>query len=306
MKKFFVLAVSMLLCAACSNERELTGVENSANQGEKARVTVTVGGFSMEKEDMSTGGGMTRSATDAASCKQVKAIDLVFYNAGGTAVYSSTQIKGNTSNYETFGQFACNLPVGTYTMVAVGRDYYDGDVFTITSQTSAAYTSERPRETFCATQSVTVTSTAPLNLTVTMNRICAQLTMESTDGRPSDVTKIRTTYAKGGKGFIPATGIATSDGGFSLTNNLSTAAGATIKVLSFVFLAAAADEEEMMDITIEALDADEHVLATKVATNVPLQRNCKTILTGELFTVGTSTAAFQVETSWGTDKTAGF
>ena len=304
MKQFFVLAVSMLLCAACSNESELTQVENKANQGEKARVTVRVASFSIEKDDLPTGQSMTRGVTDAAS--SVDAVDLVFYDAEGTAVYSSTQIKDNSSTYETFGVFACDLPEGTYTMVAVGRAWFEGDVFEITSPTLAAYTSERPRETFCATQSATVTTSAPLDLNVTLNRICAKLTIESTDGRPAEITKIRTTYAKGGKGFSPTTGLATSDGGYAQINNPSKDAGATVKVSSFVFLTTGADEEETMDITIDAMDDDENVIYTKVATNVPLQRNCKTTLRGELFTTGTSTASFQIETSWGAEKTAGF
>jgi len=306
MKKTIISAVCVLLFAGCSNECDLTHVENNTNKGEKARVTVRVSEFSVTKEDLPTDDGTTRGKTDPANYERVNAIDLVFYDSSGTEVYSSTQMKGNTNNYETFGEFACDLPVGTYTMVAVGRYYYNGDVFTITSPTSAAYTSERPRETFCATQSATVTSTKPMNLSVTLNRICAMLTIESTDKRPAEVTKIRTTYAKGGKGFNPTTGLATSDGGFAQINNPSTAVGATIGVSSYVFLAAAADEEETMDITIEALDANEHVLTTKVATNVPLQRNCKTTLTGELFTPGTSSVAFQVETSWGSEKKAGF
>lgn len=305
MKQFFVLAVSMLLCVACSNESELTQVENKANQGEKARVTVRVASFSIEKDDLPTGKAMTRSATDAASTKEVDAVDLVFYDAEGNVAYSSTQIKDNSGNYETFGVFACDLPEGTYTMVAVGRDWFEGDVFEITSPTLATYTSERPRETFCATQSATVTTSAPLDLNVTLNRICAKLTIESTDVRPDEITKIRTTYAKGGKGFSPTTGLATSDGGFAQINNPSKA-GEPIKVSSFVFLTTGADEEETMDITIDAMDDDENVIYTKVATNVPLQRNCRTTLRGELFTTGTSTASFQIETSWGAEKTAGF
>ena len=56
----------------------------------------------------------------------------------------------------------------------------------------------------------------------------------------------------------------------------------------------------------EALDADDHVLATKVVENVPFQRNCKTTMTGAVYTAGTSSAAFQIETSWGAGKSVDF
>ena len=53
-----------------------------------------------------------------------------------------------------------------------------------------------------------------------------------------------------------------------------------------------------MDITIEALDASNNVLFTKVVPNVPLKRNRVTTLTGQVFTAGTSAASFKVETDW--------
>ena len=217
-------------------------------------------------------------------------------------MYKTTQIKGDGS-YTTFGEFTANLQVGTYTMVAVARYYYAGDAFTLISPTAAAYTSERPRETFCLTQAVTVTSASPLDLDVTLNRISSWLKIVSTDGRPASATKIRTTFAKGGKGFNPTTGLATTDTGFSQTNNPSTAVGATIEVNAVPFLYT---DEESMTITIEALDADDNVLATRVVNNVPFKRNRQTILTGAVFTADASAAAFKLETSWLDDETVNF
>ena len=43
-------------------------------------------------------------------------------------------------------------------MVVIGRDVLEGDAFSLTSATVAGYTSERVRETFCAKQSVAITS----------------------------------------------------------------------------------------------------------------------------------------------------
>lgn len=223
---------------------------------------------------------------------------LAFYDAEGQEVVKTTQIKTEPSTYTTFGQFTANLQVGTYTMVALGYLYRADDVFTLTSPTEAAFTSEKPRETFCATQSVTVTSASPLNLSVTLNRIVSALNILSTDGRPASATKVRTTFDKGGKSFNPTTGLATTDAGFTQTNNPSTAAGATINVTAYPFLTSADDAEEVMDITIEVLDADDHVLFTHTVDDVPFKRNRKTTLRGALFTAGTSSAAFQLETSW--------
>jgi hypothetical protein len=185
--------------------------------------------------------------------------------------------------------------------VAIARGYFDGDVLTMTSPTAAGYTSERPRETFCASQSVTVTA-AGADASVTMNRIITQLNIISTDQISSGVAKIRTTYGGGSKSFDPTSGLATDDNGFSLTNNPAVQDG-HLGICNFAFLAT---DEETMTITIEALDADNHVLFTKSVPGVPLKRNRKTTLTGAIFTASASSAAFQVETAWIEGNTVNF
>lgn len=299
--KMFLAAAMLLAATSCTNESELTVVENNAEQV-TAPVTVRVNNFSITQEEMPSGGGTTRAAQNPADYDGVGAIDLAFFDAEGTKVYTSTQVKGDGS-YTTFGEFTANLQVGTYTMVAVARYHYAGDAFTLTSPTEAAYTSERPRETFAGTQAVTVTSASPLDLDVTLNRISSWLKIVSTDGRPASATKIRTTFGKGGKGFNPTTGLATTDTGFSQTNNPSTAVGATIEVNALPFLYT---DEESMTVTIEALDASDNVLATRVVNNVPFKRNRQTILTGAVFTADASAAAFKLETSWLDDETVNF
>lgn len=228
---------------------------------------------------------------------------LAFYDVEGTEIYKTTQIKSVPSTFTTFGTFTANLPVGTYTMVALGYAYNDGDVFTLTSPTEAAFTSERPREMFCGTQSVTVTNTNPLDLNVTLNRIVSGLTIQSTDNRPAGIAKIRTTYAKGGKSFNPTTGLALTDNGFTQTNNPSAAIGSTIMVTSFPFLYT---DEETMNITIEVLDNGDNVLFTHTVSNVSFKRNRKTILQGNVFTTDPSGASFLLETSWLSDNIVPF
>ena len=301
MKKHLMMAAIVLLAATgCTNECVETEV---ANQKATAPVTVRVNDFSITTEEMPSGGGTTRSAVNPASYDGVGAIDLAFYS-GGTEVFKTTQIKSDGTTYSTFGEFECNLPVGNYTMVVIGRGYFDGDVFTLTSPTAAGYTSERARETFVKTQAVNITSADPVNLSATLNRIVAKLEIISTDTRIDGVSKIRTTYSAGGKSFNPTTGLATSNTGFNLTNTPSAAVGATIDVGSFVFLAT---DEQKMNITIDVLDANEDVMFTKYVANVPLKPNRQTVLSGPLFTsTAITSSAFQVETDWLPDNTVNF
>ena len=300
MKKFFAMAAILLLAASCSNESELT-VNNA--QEETAPVKVRVSDFSMSMDEMSSEGGSTRAAQDAASYDGVGAITLAFYDASGNEVVKTTQIKTDGSTYTTFGEFSANLPVGNYSMVAVARGYFDGDAFTLTSPTLAAYTSERPRETFCAKQDVTVTSASPLDLDVTLSRISAKLEIISTDNRPAGISKVRTTFAKGGKSFNPTTGLTTVDTGFSQTNSPSSANGSPIDIAMMPLLYT---DEESMNVTIEVLDGSDNVLATKVVPNVPFKRNRQTTLTGAVFSAEASSATFKLETSWLASETVPF
>ena len=304
MKKLFISTAILLSIVACTNDSESTVVENQTEQG-YAPVTVRVSDFSIATEEISSGGSLTRGTETLDSYFAGGAITLAFYNAVGTEVYKTTQVKGD-GTYTTFGEFTANLQVGTYTMVAVARAHYDGDAFTLTSPTEAAYTSMRPRETFSKVQTVTVTSASPLDLSVTLNRINSWLKIISTDGRPASIKKIRTTFEKGGKSFNPTTGWATTDTGFSQTNNPSTATGATIEINVVPFVACADDAEEKMTVTIEALDNDDNVLGTKVVNNVPFKRNRQTILRGNVFTAEPTTSSFKIETAWLSDYTMDF
>jgi hypothetical protein len=250
----------------------------------------------------STGSGTvgTRGAVDPGSYNGLKAMTLAFYSADGSEVSKITQEKGSAEN---FGDFSLTLPVGSYTMVVIGRDVLEGDVFSLTSATAAGYTSERVRETFCAKQSVAITSSAAVNLDVTLSRIVAQLTIQSTDGRPEGASKIRTTYSGGGKMFSPSTGLAIEDTGFSVVNTPQTAVGAKIGIKNFVFLAS---NEQVMDITLEVLDADDNVLITKEVKDVPLVRNKKTTLSGALFTPTAVAIGVRVEEDWLPEETITF
>ena len=220
-------------------------------------------------------------------------------------MYKTTQLKSDNTTFTTFGQFSCELPVGSYTLVVVGRDVVDGDEFTLTSPTVAAYTTEWPRETFAGTQSVTVTSANPLNLSITLNRINTMLIISSTDLLPAGVAKLRTTCSAGCKGFNPLTGLATNTSGFSVTNNIpESRVGKTVSIANNAFLGT---DDQTMDITLEALDAENNVLCTKIVENVPLKRNRQTTLRGHVFTPSTaSQAAFTLETGWIDGNTVSF
>ena len=181
-------------------------------------------------------------------------------------------------------------------MVVLGYGYFDGDVLELTSPTSAAYTSDHVRETFAATEDITITNCDAVNLTATLNRVIAKVQVVSTDTRTVDVANIRTTFSGGAKGFNPTTGLATTNTGFANTVQGNGDAGATTTATSYLFLAT---DQQTVDVTIETLDADGNTLFSKTVTDVPLRRNCVTTMTGAMYTnAGVSSGSFQINTEW--------
>ena len=288
------MAVVALVAASCSNESDVQVVENTIENNALVPVTVRVDGFSVSQEDFS-GGATTRAAQAAGDYSGVKSLTLAFYASNGTEAYKVTQLKGSLEEGETFGEFSLSLPMGSYTMVVLGYVLYDDDELTLTSPTQAEYTVGAPRETFAATQQVSVTSTTALNLTATLDRIVTCLQVISTDGRTANVSKVRMTFSAGGKQFSPTTGLATVNTGSVSTVGNSATVGSTSTSTGYVFLAT---DEQTMDVTIETLDADGNTIYSKTVENVPFKRNRVTKLTGKMYTNSSVSGAFQLETAW--------
>lgn len=292
-----MLAGMLLLVMGCSQETAENQVEGTAP------VTVRFNDFSTSMSGFDDGPSLTRAPENPATYDGVGAMQLAFYDVNGTKVYHVTQIKSNSSTYETFGQFKADLPIGNYTMVALGYYYSASDAFSLTSPTEAVFTSDKPRETFCKTQSVRVTNTAPVELDVTLSHIGARLTIQSTDNASAGVAKMRTTFGKGGKSFSPTTGLALTDTGFSQTQSASTNADGKLTIYSFPFLAA---DTETMDVTLEAFDADNNLLFTKVVPDVTFKCGYATTIKGTVFTVGSSSFGFMLNSDWGDGGTVTF
>ena len=273
-----VLACLALVAGSC-------GVKNQNPEG-LTPVSVHVNDFRITIDNISD-----TKATDAASYSNLKALTLAFYE-DSHEVFKSTQLQGDAH----FGDFSLNLPLGTYTMVVLGYSCYEGDVLTLTSPTSAAFTAGRIGETFAYTQEVTVSNTDELELSATLDRIVAKFNVVSDDHRTQGAEKVRMTFSGGSKAFNPTTGLATSDAGFSNTVNISTNVGARSASISYLFLNT---PEQTMDVTVEVLNSTDEVLYHKEMRNIPFKLNRTTKLTGKLYTAtAPGSTAFQVNEDW--------
>lgn len=284
-KKIFLACVAVLF-AACSTDND-----NNISGDTLVPVTVRVSGFAVSQDEFPD----TRATTAPASYEGIDAITLAFYTKDGTEQYKTTQLKSNLPSGKTFGELELSLPIGSYTMVVIGRGHFSGDVFTLNSPTSAVYSCDHVRETFTYTQAVDITNCDAVELSATLNRVVAQVVVNSTDNKTSDVKHIRTSFSAGGKNFNPATGFAIDNAGFSNTVVGMGEAGEKTSAIDFLFLAS---DEQIMDVTIETLDADGAVLFSKTVSDVPLRRNSITTLTGAMYSPAAATATFTLNTDW--------
>lgn len=301
MKKIvFVAGLFLLLAASCSKET-VNEVNNNtpevADRDTLVPVHVHVNDFSIIQEDFPE----TRSNPQTPTASGVKAMTLAFYN-GDTEVYKTTQLKDDATQANTFGEFECALPKGTYTMVVLGYGYFEGDVLTLTSPTQAAYTSVRPRETFAATEAVNITTTQAVEVSTTLSRIVSRLQIVSTDGRTDDAANVRVTFSAGGKAFNPTTGLATVNTGFNNTLSVTESVGTKFNSIAYLFLNT---DEQTMDVTIDVLNTAGNSITHRVIPNVPFKRNRSTKITGVLYSAPLSTS-FLIDTNWLDEVIVGF
>ena len=296
MVKVFYYVAAMLLLAAtsCSSDSENSVVTPQTS----VPVTVRVDGFTQSLEDFS--GSSHRAAQSVESYSNVKAITLAFYDANGVEQCKMEQLRDDHTTYTSFGEFSCSLPIGSYTLVAIARGLLPNDVFTLNSAVEAVY-GGLTRETFAGTKAVVINSTSAQNQNISLNRVCAKLTIATNDVRPTSIAKIRTTYGQGSKTFSPTTGFATDNNGFVIINTPSIV-GEPIAISSYAFLT---ENTQTMDITIETLDANDQVVSSKVVHDVPFKRNRVTRLHGALFSASVA-SAIQVETAWENEEVVNF
>ena len=295
MKKFLLMAVICLVCAAlssCSNDGSFDSSINPSNEQVVAPVTVTTTtGFDISQGEF-TG---TRAAT-VGSYDGIQVLTLVFYKPDGTQQYKCTHIKNDpNATYTTFGEFSTSLPLGSYTMAVMGYNWEQE--LTFASSTVASFGTEPAHDTFADAQAVNITNTTAVNLTATLQRIVTALAVRSTDNRPAGVTHMRITYSAGSRSFNPTTCLAADNNGFVDLITFGGAVGESIYSGDYFFLNT---DEQTMDDTVETLDGEDgNVLFSKTFANVPFKRNRQTTLQGPIFTDGSANAgSFMVNVDW--------
>lgn len=294
----FVLAALVGLAAIFSS----CSVKENLAVCEKSEVYVDLREFGLERS----------SLTKASETQAPHRIVFKAFDSSGEAVYDSTQV----SSQEGFGSLSFELSPGTYTFVAVAHDVAllsakpdvpnpDPTVAaSIASKEQATVPESLIQDTFCDTLNVTIKPGVPFAAGMTLPRIISSFEIYLNDKVPAGTKMFKIVANTSGSAvsdnasFNPSTGLASANRQYEKKVDISAGIGRSGNHIGLnLFLNA---DEEDIDITASAYDADGKLIISHELKDVPMKRNCLTVARGNFFTTdGSGTLSFL--TGWGTE-----
>ena len=203
-------------------------------------------------------------------------LHMQLFNDDGSKVFA--QVKTQNIDDANFGTFSVGVPVGSYTVVAVGHS--SARSATLSSPQQVQFTAsngEKLTDTFSYCGRVEVSEGGTHN--ATMQRVCAMVRFRFTDETmPDNFAKLKIDYTGGSANFNPST----MQGCTKSTQTETRQRADVYECFTFPYMA----ESGQLKMTISALTADDVVLHQRVLTDVPVTRNHITTYTGPFFGEG--------------------
>lgn len=251
-----------MMAVACSND-----ATERVTEPEPTEVTMTFSPYEVSE--------MTRAVTSISTV--VTHLDVWIYESGTevTAVHQ-------TSTTDGFGTITATLDkTKTYTLYAVG---HRADGATLTDGV-IAFTDDKVTHSMYYTTTFSPATTT--SLSCEMTRIVADFRMEITDDIPASCKSFRFTV----NGIFDRWSIST--GGTHSLDRVSTVSyGGTSPV--FNVYAIVTNVQTTHDITVDALDANNDVIQTRMFADVPLRNGYKTNYRGTFFIDTPSSTSFTI------------
>ena len=272
----------MMLLAACSSDK----VEEPQNPDDLVEVKLNLKGFSLETE------AMTRAATSVGD--YVTKLDIWLYESGNE--FASFQQESSDSD---FGSLSLTLNLTKeYTIYAVAHRNSVGHA--TLSNAVISFPEDKITHTFFVNQ--TFTPTRGMSLQLTMQRIVAQFSFNTTDAVPDWCKTMRFTISNVFDRWNVSTGGTHQLNRVSTININSTRDDGSVTCNVYAIVTS---ENTNHDILVEALDANGKVQESHQFTAIPLMNNRRTIATGAFFTDAASGFSFLAQ-DWGEETTVNF
>lgn len=274
MKRFFLLASSVLMLLSCGNNDEPS----------QHKVTFRIPQVSVETEPMDS----PRKAPILTDDDGKQMTDLILFDG-------STYLLRQQNTDPEFGTITVMLTAGTHNLHFIatrseGLDYTDGLL---------SCTSLKP--TFGDHYTINVAGSS--DEYVTLQRITGQVVVTIEDEIPADAKSLRIQFGDFYTSIDPTTFNATRTGAYDTSVDISGKAGKSGQSFTINILAPNYGVEHITSFTLTAKNTSGTIIGQATGM-MPICSNTKTLLHGNLFT---GTRSFiSLSTAWNADKDASF
>lgn len=264
-RAMLLLLLAVWVVTAC--EKPMMGeaeTGENAKQGE-ANIILRLSQFEQEAFD-------TRALEDITQlCTR---INVAVFDNEGTKVKSVSQKQSDSE----FGTIAMTLASGAYQLVVIAHNG-EGSA-TISSTEVVSFANNKVTDTFYYYGDLIVTEEKQ-EYDLTLTRAVAMFRLVLNDEEiPSNLAKMWFYYTGGSSTFSPATGYGAKQS--RQTETRTAAEGVT----TFDIYTMPHEENDVLNIIVRAMDADDNVIKEKTFDDVPITRNQVTRFTGSFFGSG--------------------
>lgn len=216
------------------------------------------------------------SFTRAAVADVCTRLSVAIFTADGTKAKAITQKQTD----EGFGTAALTLQAGTYKIAAIAHCSTEGNA-TITSPEKVTFANNKLTDTFYYFGTLTVLDGSPIEETLEMTRCVAMLRLTLTEPLSDNITRLKFYYTGGSSTFSPATGYGCVNS--KQTEYRYTTDDQDMPVSVYELYTMPHEQQDVLKLTITALDASGSEVGEVVMDNIPVTRNKITTWQGALF-----------------------
>lgn len=202
-------------------------------------------------------------------------LSVAIFTADGTKAKAITQKQTDAG----FGTAALTLQAGTYKIVAIAHSSTEGNA-TITSPEKVTFANNKLTDTFYYYGTLTV-GTDPIEETLEMTRCVAMLRLTLTEPLPDNITRLKFYYTGGSSTFSPAMGYGCVNS--KQTEYRYTTNDQDMPVTVYELYTMPHEQQDVLKLTVTALDASGSEVGEVVMDNIPVTRNKITTWQGALF-----------------------
>ncbi|MCR4852078.1 MAG: FimB/Mfa2 family fimbrial subunit [Prevotella sp.] len=284
--RWMIVVVFALLLTACEKAYDEEMKVDKTEETTQGNVTLRINNLEMMPFENVT------------STKSVDNVDLVCSRISYAIFQNDTKVKAvnQEKGAEDFGAVTLTLAEGIYDLVVIAHNGSGNP--TVSSPTKITFSNNIISDTFYYYGKLTVTGQSQ-TVDLTLTRSVAMFRLKTNDNIPNEVKNMKFYYTGGSSTFDATTGYGNVNS--RQTVNIGVTADMNGKPGVFEVYTFPHEETGTLKMTVTAEDGNGNTVMERVFSNVPIQRNYITQMSGEFFGTQMSGQAFSLKADgdWG-------